>query len=174
MSDQDRDYAAIRRSVETNVSRQRWLYRLTFFLAHLIFYAVTMLAVWGTIGADSQLRAILFESGSRAAVVVLLPTILWAAVILFHAASLFFESGAGEKVIREQLLRREVGEEIMRRGRIAEELLEKPKRRATAVEAEHRLWSDDSGIDPVDEDEYLEQRGYNARSNRTGSSQEAL
>lgn len=170
MSDQNLDYAAIRRNVQKSIRRQKRLYRMIFFGTHLIFFAVTMFAVWGTVIANSQLRDVLFNSGSGAAVVVILPTILWATLILCHIASLFVESGAGEKSMREKLLMREVGEEILRKGLAGEGMLEKPKRRAAALEAERVLLSDDGELIPADEYERPEQRAYNARTNNADDS----
>ena len=168
MSDQNLDYTAIRRNVEKSLYRQKWIYRIVFFVAHVLFFVVAMLAVWGTVATDSQLRGVLFNNESGAAVIVILPTILWTAVILFHVASLFFESGAGEKAIRERLLMREAGEEILRKGLVDEGMLEKPKRRAPVLEAEHVRLSDDGELIAVDEDERIEQRDYNARTNHAG------
>src|SRR5690349_14476396 len=97
MSDQDLDHAAIRRNVEKSLQRTKWSYRIIFFAMHLIFFAATMIAIWGTVATDSQLRDVLFSAESGASVVVILPTILWAFALLFHVASLYFESAAGEK-----------------------------------------------------------------------------
>jgi hypothetical protein len=146
MSEQNLD--AIRSRVEQGLSRQKWNYRIAFFVAHVMFFVVAMVAVWGTVANNSQLRGILFNSESGAAIIVLVPTILWAAVLLFHIASLYFETRAGEKAIREQLLMREVGKDILRYA----EMSEKPKRR----EGERARLSDDGELVPVDEDEGLE------------------
>lgn len=165
MSDQNRDYATIRRNVEKGISRQRWTYRLIFFGTHLVFYLVSMLVIWGTVIADSQLRGDLL--GSRAEVIILLPSILWSLIILSHVASLYTESSMGEKAIRERVLMREVGEEILRKGLVDDELLEKPKRRAGVSEGERKRLSDDGELVSIDEDEG---RGYNARTNHASDS----
>lgn len=166
MSDQNLDYAAIRHNVEKNLQRQKWSYRIIFFAMHMLFYLVTMLAVWGTVATDAQLRTVLFNNESGAGVIVILPTILWAAVILFHVASLYTESASGEKTIRERLLLREAGEEILRKGLMDEGLAEKPKRHASLYEAEHVRLSDDGEQLLADEDERIEQVDYNARTNQ--------
>jgi hypothetical protein len=166
VSDQNRDYAAIQRTIEAGIARQRKLYRRIFFGVHLIVYVVTMLAVWGTVAANAQLYAVLFNGQAGAGAIILLPTILWAFVILCHAALLYTESDTAEKVMREQLLMRELGEEILRKGLRDEGMVEKPKRRAEAL---HELLSDDGELIPVDEDEDLEQRDYILRANREGS-----
>jgi hypothetical protein len=155
MSDQNLDYQAIRRSVEKNLSRQKWMYRFTFLAMHFIFFAATMIAVWGTVATDTQLREVLFNTESGASVVVILPTIMWAFVFLFHVASIYFESKAGEKAIRDQLLIREVGKDILRKGDESEAMLEKPK----------RLSSYDGELLSIDEDERIDQNDYNARTN---------
>jgi hypothetical protein len=166
MSDQNLDYAAIRRNVEKRLQHQKWNYRIVFFAMHVLFFLVTMLVVWGIVAANSQLADALFNNESGAAVIVILPTIMWAAVILFHVASLYIETGAGEKTMREQLLMREAGEEILRMGLVDEGTLEKPKRRATQLETEHGRLSDDGEWIPADEDEPIEQADYNARVNK--------
>jgi hypothetical protein len=166
MSDQNRDYAAIRRKVEAGVARQKWNYRIVFFVMHLIFYVVTMLAVWGTVAGNPQLRSVLFDNESGAKLIVLLPTFMWAAVILFHVASLYIETSAGEKAIRERFLMREVGEEILRKGLEDEALAEKPKRHGEAL---RELLSDDGELIPIDEDEGIEQSDYDARNHRVRS-----
>lgn len=170
MSDQNLDYAAIRRNIEKSLQGQKRLYRMVFFWTHLIFFLVTMLTVWGVVLTDSQLRVVLFNSGLGAALIVILPTIMWASTILFHIASLYTESEVGEKGIREQLLMREVGEEILRKGLTDEGMLEKPKRRTATAEAERVLLSDDGELVSVDDGEHLEQRGYKARINKMGNS----
>jgi hypothetical protein len=156
MSNQNLDYAAIRSSVEKRVTRQKWIYRILFFVMHLLFFVGTMLVVWGTVAADAQLRAVLFAEGSGAPVLLLVPTIMWAMVLLFHVASLYIESAAGEKAMRERLLMREVGEEILRKGLVEEGMLEKPKRRTAAPNAHYVLSADDGELVPVDEDERIE------------------
>ncbi len=116
MSDQNLDYATIRDNVEKGVSRQKWYYRFIFLGMHVFFFVVTMFAVWGTVVADSQVRSALFDNGLAGATIVVLPTILWAMVILFHAAALYIESGPAERAMREKLLMREMGDDILRKG----------------------------------------------------------
>lgn len=164
MFDQDREDATLRQRVEKSVARQKWMYRLIFFLMHILFYAVSMLVVWGTLGNNSALRDFLFNGDAGGAIVVILPTIMWAAVILFHAASLFTESSAGEKAIREKMLMREVGEEILRRAIVDEAALEKPKRRAASWDSERTRLSDDGELIAVDEDEDIEAHDQRART----------
>jgi hypothetical protein len=168
MSNQDLDYAVIRRNVEKRLQSQKWMYRILFFVMHMLFFTATMIAIWGTVATDSQLRDILFNNESSASLIVILPTILWAAVILFHLASLYFESSAGEKAFRQQLLMREVGEDILRQGHDDEGMLEKPKHRAAGLEAKHVLSSYDGELMPVDDDERIEQSDYNTRTNHAG------
>ncbi len=159
MFEQRPDYAAIRRNIEKRVAHQKKTYRNLFFVMHLIFYVVTMVIVWGIVASDSLLRDVLFNSAPGAGAIVILPTILWTAVLLFHIASLYFESGAGEKAIREQFFMREVGEEIVRKGLMDEEPSEKPKRR----EAEYARLSDDGELGELIEDG---QMGWNADNGR--------
>jgi len=166
MSDDNLDYAAIGRYVDKKIGRQKWLYRLIFFAMHFIFFAVTMVIVWGILATNPPLRATLFDSGAGAAMIVILPTILWGMAIFFHIASLFFESGAGENALRQQLLAREIAEKMMRSGTLDE----KPKRRASGLASDHVQLSDDGELLPADEDEHVEQRGYKARTNSAGSS----
>src|SRR5262249_58416622 len=128
--------AAIRQNIDKGIARQKWMYRIIFFGMHVFFYLVTMLAVWGVVLTNSQLRDVLFNSGLAAAVIVLMPTILWTAVILFHVASLYTETDAGEKSIRERLLMREIGEEILRKGLVEQGISEKPKRRVSLSESD--------------------------------------
>ena len=165
MSDQNRDYAAIRHNIEQGVARQKWNYRIIFFAFHLIFYLGTMLFVWLTVAANSQLRDVLFNSGSGASAIVLVPTIMWALLILCHGAALYIETPAAEKTMRQQLLMRELGEEMLQKGLADTGMTEKPKRRA-----EHSALSDDGELIPADEDEDVGQRDYDARTNRVSSS----
>jgi hypothetical protein len=171
MSDQNLDYAAIRRNVEKRLSRQKWLYRLIFFGFHLLVYLVAMLAVWGTIATNSQLRATLFGDSLGPALIVVLPTILWAMVILFHVASLFTETSTGERAMRERLFMREVGEGMLRQGLVDEGLLEKPKRSTAASEAERKRSSADGELIPTDEDQPTEQSDDSAHSKHAGASE---
>ena len=150
MADQNRDYAALRRRVEHSLKRQKQLYRLIFFGTHLVFFLISMAIVWGVVLTDSQLRQLLFSSGTAASAVVIVPTILWAVVILFHIASLYTETSTAEKAMREQLLMREIGEDILRQGRRDQKIAEKPKRGAALEEAEHSITRDDGEL-PLDE-----------------------
>jgi hypothetical protein len=168
MSDQSRDYAAIRDNIEKGVARERQNYRRIFFGTHLIVYIVTMLAVWGTVAANPQLYQVLFngQAGAGAGAIIIVPTIAWAFVLLCHLALLYTESDTAEKVMRERLLMRELGEEILRKGLADEGMSQKPKRTETL----DALLSDDGELIPADEDEDIEQRDYDARANRVGSS----
>ena len=170
MSDQNLNYAAIRQNVEKNLHRQKWLYRVIFFAMHLLFYVVAMLTMWGTVLVDAPLRLALFSSGSKAAVMVILPTILWTMLILCHVAALYIESRVGEKSLRERLLMREVGEEFLRKGLADEGVPEKPKRRAAAREVERVMLSDDGDLISVKEDEDVQQSDRRARTNHVGDS----
>jgi hypothetical protein len=169
MSQQNLDYEIIGSNVEKKVSRQKWNYRIIFFLAHVFIYIVTMLAVWGIVLNDLQLRTILFNSGTAKELIVILPTILWATVIVLHVASLFFESRAGEQTIRKQALIREVGEDILRKGLLDEGMLEKPKRRAVKF-AERVFISDDGEFMAASDDEHIERRDYKAHSTHGSNS----
>lgn len=167
MSEQGRDYAAIRRSVEQGVNRQKWTYRLIFLGMHLLFFAVAMFAVWGTVIADSQLRAALFEHGAGGAVIVILPTILWVVVLLCHAAALFTETAASERVMRERLLRRELGEDLLQKALEDQSILEKPKRHPSASDAGRVQLSEDGELIPLDDAD-------RPRSRRAGDSESVL
>ncbi|MBX3062755.1 MAG: hypothetical protein KF726_07255 [Anaerolineae bacterium] len=160
MSDHQ-DYAAIRRNIANQVARRKWQYRVLFFATHLIFYAISMLTIWLTAGYASS-HGGLYETGA-AATILLVPTILWTAVLLFHVASFYFETSAGEAAIRERLMMREVREEMLRKGMLADEATEKPKRYAAKL-------SDDGELIPADDDDTAEQATYTARPNHLGSS----
>ncbi|MBZ0302799.1 MAG: hypothetical protein K8J31_23850 [Anaerolineae bacterium] len=170
MSEPDLDYAAIQRRVEKNLLRQKWLYRILFFVMHVLFYVVSMGVIWGTVMSNPQLRDVLADPDSGASILVLLPTVLWAAVILFHAASLYFESSLGEKALRKRLLMREVGDELLRQEPLAADRAEKPKRRDTLTEARYRLSSDDGEFVLLDEDQPPDESDYPARTRQAGSS----
>jgi hypothetical protein len=90
-----------------------------------------------------------------------------------HMAALFSESGVADKQMREKLLMREVGEEILRKGLMEEGMLEKPKRRAAALEADRVRLSDDGEFVPVDDNDDVEQvepGTPRVRSNHAGHS----
>src|SRR5689334_12765558 len=145
MSDQNRDYGAIRDNSEKGVARQRQTYRRIFFGMHLTVYVVTMVAVWGTVAANPQLYQVLFngQAGAGAGAIIIVPAIAWAFVLLCHLALLYTESDIAEKVMRERLLMRDLGEEILRKGLADEGISEKPKRHAEAL---HELLSDDGEL----------------------------
>lgn len=153
MSNQGRDYAALRRSVEQSVARQKRNYRIVFFVMHLIFFLTAMFFVWGSLAANPQLQDLLTLSGSSTAI-VLIPTILWACVVLFHVAFLYLESAAGEKTIRQQVLMRELGEEILRQGLAGEIMSEKPKHDSASLETGYSRLSDDGELIPDDDVPY--------------------
>ena len=171
MPDQNLDYVTIRRNFEKSVYRQKRITRIVCFLANVVLYVVAMLAVWGTALSDPQLHALLFgNGGSAAAAILILPTILWAMAIFFHFISIMTESGVGEKALRERLLMREVGEDILRKGVLEEEPLEKPKRRAAALEPERVVLSDDGELTSADQDERIKPSSYRVRTNQNGAS----
>ena len=155
MSDQSRDHAALRRKVEKRVARQKWNYRITFFVMHLIFYLTAMLMIWGIVLTSPAVGDALFNSATAAPTIVLLPTILWGVVVFFHAAALYLETSAAEKSIRQRLLMRELGEELLRESLAADELPEKPKRQATAQEVGYSRLTDDGELIRADEDDAL-------------------
>jgi hypothetical protein len=132
---------------------------------HLLFFIVSMAAVWGTLAANAQLREMLLSGESGAGIIVLVPTIMWAFVILFHVASLYTETRTGEKAMRAALLKREVVDDILRQVQTNKDTLEKPKRRAP--ENQHLRLSDDGELIDVD-DEQAED--YGTRANHAGSS----
>ena len=169
MSDQNLDYAAIRRNVNKNMYRQKRLYRRIFFGTHLVVFLVAMAAMWGTVITDSQLRTYLFGSESSAAVIVILPTILWALAILFHIAALYTESPAGEKAMREQLLTREIGEEIMRKGLMDQQVFEKRKRSAPLTATDKVLLTDDGELAALDETDEAEESAVSSNANHARS-----
>ena len=117
MSNQNPEYAAVvRHGVASGAVRQKWVNRGVFFVTHLVLYLVTMAAVWGLALNDPQLRAVLFDSGSGAAGIVILPTILWTMAILCHVALLYTEWGVSEKLLHEYMFLREAGADMLRRG----------------------------------------------------------
>lgn len=152
MSDQNLDYAAIRRNIDKKVARQKWNYRIGFFIAHLLFYIVSLLIMWRTVALDP---------------LAIVPAIMWGMVLLFHVASLYFESSAGEKAIRKQLLMREVGDDILKMGNLDDATLEKPKRSAASIAKRLRL-SDDGELVPANDDLHLPHADYTARTNHVG------
>ena len=167
MSDQNLDYAAIRRKIERKLVRQKWNYRIGFFIAHLLFYIVSLLLVVRTVQSSAQLRAIPLSTGSDLSALVIVPAILWGMVLLFHVASLYFESSMGEKAMRKQLLMREVGDDILKMGNLGDATLEKPKRSA-ATNANHLRLSDDGELVPANDEQGLAQPDYNTRANQVG------
>lgn len=168
MSDQNLDRAALRRTVEQGVSREKWLYRILFFAMHALFFVVSMLIAWGTVVANEQLRMLLFSSGSGASIILVLPTVLWAAVLLFHGAALYTESGIAEKAMRERILMRELREDVLRQAYEDPGGLEKLKRRTTLSDARRILASDDGELPPA-EDDRAEQPENAVRVNQSGS-----
>ena|SRR5579859_5438386 len=170
MSDQNLDYVAIGRNVEKSMEGQKRLYRMIFFLTHLILFLVTMFTVWGIALTNSQLNAALFNSGLGAALILILPTVMWAFAILAHVSFLYIESEAGEKTMREKLLMSEIGEEILRKGLTDAGLLEKTKRRAAALQAEQVRLSDDGELLPADEEQRPQKHDSIARTNNAGHS----
>jgi hypothetical protein len=154
MPDRDLDYEAIRRNVEKGVQDQRQFYRRLFFGINLTIYLVTMLIVWGVAVFNAQTGSGLYDGRLAEAAIVLLPTVMWGFVILCHAALLYTESATAEKTMREQVLARELGEEILRTATSYDDR-EKPKRdNATSLSEQIALtddgelvYAEESGID---------------------------
>lgn len=156
MPDQSRDHAELRHKVEKSVAQQKWNYRITFFVMHLIFYLTAMLMVWGIVLTNPEVGNALFSSGTAAPTIVLLPTLLWGVVVFFHAAALYLETSAAEKSIRKRLLMRELGEELLRESLADNDLPEKPKRLATTQEVGYSRLSDDGELIADDDDALYE------------------
>jgi hypothetical protein len=164
MPDPNLDYAAIHQNVEKKLARLKRNYRIGFFIAHLLFFMVSALLVLRTLQASPELREVLIYNNSSHSVIIFAPALMWGMVLLFHAATLYFETNAGEKAIREQLLMREIGDDILRLGQ--RESLEKPKRRV--AESTAMRLSDDGELVSAD-DQHLDQTDYNAHTHRAST-----
>ncbi|HRE49585.1 MAG TPA: hypothetical protein PLD47_17805 [Aggregatilineales bacterium] len=145
MSEQDLDQFALRENVEIAVQKQKRLYRMIFFAVHAVFYFVSMFVVWRTVSMSSIVADVFSRESSEASLIVLVPTLMWSVVILFHIASLYFESKVGEKKLREQLLIRELGKTFLYKGTTDLVRREKVKRELAHGEFSVRI-SDDGEL----------------------------
>lgn len=149
MPDQPLDYAAIERKIETGIANKKKFYHKLFFGVHLTFFASTLLVIWAIALSNSQLRETLFNTSLGAAMIIILPTIVWAMVMLIHTAVLYIESNAAEESMRQELLANEFARQMLREGLAKEAALEKSKNRF--VEEKLVRLSTDGELMSVDE-----------------------
>jgi len=126
MSQNDLDYRAIRQAVEAGLKRQKFRGRIGFLLGSVAMFIAFMVVAWivfpsvDTTGSFSQDG---FAVGS-----MIMLTMGWFASLMFQAASLYFDTKAGENQIRERLVAREINREMMRLGEDGAGFQEKAKR----------------------------------------------
>lgn len=145
------DYRAIRTRVNEGLKKQKFRARLTFFLVSLFMFLVFVFIGVFMIAGQSQVSPVPVgsviadaSSSSGAAGGAMLMFIMgWLTSIMFQGISLFFDTKAGEDSMRERLVAREIGKEMMQMG--TDEVEEKRKHMM-------RL-SDDGELQEVVEDE---------------------
>jgi hypothetical protein len=145
----ERDYHAIRTRVNEGLKKQKFRARLAFFLVSLfMFLLFVFISVFMITGLSTDVSTVVgtsetISSSGAAGGALLMFTMGWLTSIMFQGISLFFDTKAGEDSMRERLVAREIGKEMMRMG--GDELEEKRK---------HMLrLGDDGELQEVVEDE---------------------
>lgn len=135
------DYQNIRDQVEAEVKRRKVIGRWTMFGVHVLIFVLFLIISWALVLANPDYSALLTGEDSPLLGAMLMLSIGWGTGIFMHGMSLFMDSGAAERQMRNQAITRAVGQEILERA-AAE--AEKPKRRL-----QHEL-AEDSAEDIVE------------------------
>ncbi|NWF71232.1 MAG: hypothetical protein HXY40_19295 [Chloroflexi bacterium] len=146
------DYRAVLRRVEEGIKKQKTTTRAFFLASSFTLYTIFMLIGWGI----AREAGVLVNEDAVSAMVML--SVAGFMSLLFQFISVMLETKAGEASIRERLIARELGEEMLRLG-MEDEAQDKRKRVM-------RLSSDGELAEIVDEssadDFSAEERGRSA------------
>jgi len=146
------DYKAVNRRVEEGLKRRKTGARWVFFIVSL--FMVILFSVIGFGIAASQ--GVLSNEDVTGAMVML--TMGGFMSVMFQFISLMLETKAGEANMRERLIARELGEEMLRMG-LEEDVEQKRKRRMRlASDGELEEIVDDSASDLIVDEEQPRQR----------------
>lgn len=108
MSDQI-DYRAVRQRVEEGVQKQKKVARWIFLGVSIFMFILFLVIAWGMYLGSS--RPQLSDDPTTGAMIML--SVGWGATILFHFATLMFDTKFGEQSIRDRVIARELGRELL-------------------------------------------------------------
>ncbi len=161
------DYRAVRRRVEEGVKRQKQLAGLILFGISLLMFVLFVILAFGLYASGNSAAGALVVDAGRVttdnpvlSAMIMLGT-GWFVTLIFQAITLFMNTKAGEEQIRDKVIGRELGRELLRLGVGDEEPLEKRKRMLRMA--------DDGEVEEVLDEASLEMEEELIR--RSGSSQ---
>ncbi len=150
MSDNELDYTRIRQNVEQSLKKQKRNTRIGFFIANLIMFVIFMAISWGVALTNPEFgQMAVSKSDSPLMLMLILPTLGWAMGLFFNLMAILMDLGVMDKSMRERLVMREIGEELLRKG-MTDLDAEKPKRRLAETEIGDVALSDDGELIPVE------------------------
>lgn len=159
------DYRAVRRRVESSVKKQKHLTNLFLFALNVFLYVLFMLIAYGIYlsgdGASlSDLFAETSNNDSTLGALVMLST-GWFVSLIFHAVTVFMNTKMGEQQLRDKVIARELGKELLHLD-AEEEPFEKRKRMLQVA--------DDGELEDPEADEELEMQADRIRRADSSSS----
>ncbi len=124
------DYRMVRRRVEEQVKKQKQLSNWLLFGLNVFLYVLFVLIACGIyLSGDGHSLSTLFgsEGGDSAQSTIALFITGWLMSLIFHGVSVFLNTKMGEQQIRDKVIARELGRELLHLGP-DEEPYEKRKR----------------------------------------------
>lgn len=120
MSDQI-DYRAVRQRVEEGVQKQKKFARWTFLGVSTFLFMLFLIIAWGMYLGTGTAQ---FNDDPTTGAMIML-SVGWGTTILFQLVSLFFDTKIGEQSMRDRVITRELGRELLQMGE--DEMSEKRK-----------------------------------------------
>src|SRR5262249_11223447 len=121
------NYDEVRRRVEEGLKAEKHKSRVGFFVGNLVMFLTFMAICWIVALSNPVFSDAIKGNDSPFPVILILPTIGWGFGIFFHLMTLLVERGNMERNLREKVIMREMGNEIMQEYR--QQYGEKPKNR---------------------------------------------
>jgi hypothetical protein len=147
MSQDQIDYKAVRRRVEEGVEKQKRNTRATFLALSVFFMLMFSLIAFGILSEGN------LTGNEDAIAAVVVTSIAGFMGSLFQFVSLFLDTKSGEASMREKLIARELGEEMLKMG--SEDDVQQKEKRAMRLAADGELEEivDNSASDVIIDEE---------------------
>lgn len=126
MSQDQIDYRAIRQAVEAGLKKQKFRSRIGFLIGSIVMFISFVVVAWVLFPSVDSTNSFAKDGFAVGSMIML--TMGWFASLMFQAASLIFDTKAGENQIREKLVAREINREMLRLGEDPVAYQEKAKR----------------------------------------------
>jgi hypothetical protein len=153
----DLDYKAIRKRVEAELKREKLTMRGVFFVVNLLMFLIFSVMGWGMFTANQA--GIPPETSELIGGGMVMLTVAAGMGVLFQFISLVVETKAGEAKMRERIVGRVMGDELLRLGAEDEDAPEEKEKRMMRL-------SDDGELAEIIDDPMLSDEEIQAVSSR--------